>query len=132
MCLNPSHITKLLSCEPTRAAKKGDNIANQDGKGRISRTGLWHISYGDIDAVPLEKKIDGLLSKLADDLQTWREITNQYKADIFCGLFLDNLNEGFELSPALMKRISDRNLKIGFDIYASTDSWESKSDGNGP
>ncbi|MFZ6030496.1 MAG: DUF4279 domain-containing protein [Chloroflexota bacterium] len=50
--LNPSHITKLLSCEPTRAAKKGDNIANQDGKCRISRTGLWHISYGDIDAVP--------------------------------------------------------------------------------
>ncbi|MFZ6030495.1 MAG: hypothetical protein ACOYYS_22540 [Chloroflexota bacterium] len=59
-------------------------------------------------------------------------ILTLFHADIFCGPFLDNLNEGFELSPALMKRISDRNLKIGFDIHSPTDSWESKSDENSP
>jgi hypothetical protein len=42
-------------------------------------------------------------------------------ADVFCGLFLDNWSEGFALSPTTLRKISERNLEISFDVYSPTD-----------
>jgi hypothetical protein len=122
--LNPEYITQLLGCEPTEAERKGDTISQRGGKIHIARTGSWRLSYGNSDSVRLEIKIEGLLNKLTNDMQIWEQITRDYKVDIFCGLFLDGWNEGYEISPSLMKKMGDRNLKIGFDIYGPTDSWE--------
>jgi hypothetical protein len=52
------------------------------------------------------------------------QATVNINADIFCGLFLNEWNQGFELSSKLLKELSTRNLKIGFDLYSPTDSWD--------
>jgi hypothetical protein len=49
----------------------------------------------------------------------WRHLTMTYKVDPFCGLFMEAENRGFALSAATCKELADRNLEIGFDIYAS-------------
>jgi hypothetical protein len=35
-----------------------------------------------------------------------------------CTLFLDQYNEGFELSPRVAEALSERGLVIAFDIYS--------------
>jgi hypothetical protein len=122
--LDPEYLTQCLGCSPSRAAKSGDTFIKPDGTTRIVKKSFWLLSYGDSDAVDLEEKIELLFAKLTDNLDVWQEITKNAKvADLFCGLFIDRWNEGFELSPSIMKKISDRNLEIGFDIYTPTDSW---------
>jgi hypothetical protein len=41
-------------------------------------------------------------------------------------LFIDNWNEGFALSPTTLRKISERNLEIDFDIYSPTDTWSAE------
>ena len=47
-------------------------------------------------------------------------VTVQYRVDLFCGVFLNegSWNRGFSLSPKVLKELAERNLEIGFDIYA--------------
>jgi len=127
--LNPEKITQLLGCEPTSAAKTGEKIIKPNGKERIVKKGFWHLTYGESDEVILEEKFELLFARLTDNLESWREVTrNLDKAYIFCGLFIDNWNEGFSLSQSILKKISDRNLEVGFDIYSPTDTWHEKSE----
>jgi hypothetical protein len=85
---------------------------------------VWSIQLKNDDTLDLEKKIVTLLAKFTPEINKWKLETYNIKADIFCGLFLDGWNQGFSLSSILMKEISDRDLKIGFDIYSATDSWD--------
>ena len=127
--LNPERITQLLGCEPSSAAKTGEKIIERNGQERIVKKGFWHLTYGESDEVILEEKIELLFGKLTTNLDSWREVTrNLDTADIFCGLFIDNWSEGFTLSQSILKKISDRNLEIGFDIYSPTDTWDEKSE----
>lgn len=72
---------------------------------------------------PLEDKIETLLAQFTDDIRRWKTATEKVEVDIFCGLFLDRWNQGFNLTPNMLKKLSERNLIIGFDIYAPTESW---------
>jgi hypothetical protein len=85
---------------------------------------IWSIRLVNNETLPLEKKIEVLLAEFTKETYIWKHATENIKADIFCGLFLDGWNRGFNLSSNLMKEISDRNLEIGFDIYSPTDSWD--------
>lgn len=91
--------------------------------------GFWLLDYGDSDHVLIEKKIEILLGKLTDNLGSWQVVTKDLDlADVCCGLFIDNWNEGFMLSPITLRKISERNLEIGFDVYSPTDTWYAESE----
>ena len=98
--LDPNEVTKLLGCEPTKAK------------------GNWLLNGKLLPTDDLEVQIENLLASVTDDLSVWKELTTKYKVDIFCGLFLEDINRGFELSSKMMKALSERNISIGFDIYA--------------
>jgi hypothetical protein len=82
---------------------------------------VWRIRLAGKEKIPLETKVMMLLGEFSKDINAWKQITERIKADIFCGLFLEDWNQGFGLTPTLMKEISDRNLEIGFDIYSPPD-----------
>jgi hypothetical protein len=128
--LDPQNLTQLLNCIPTSAAKTGEKLKKPNGETRIVRKGFWHLAYGESDSLGVEDKIELLLGKLTNNLDVWQKITESFKADMFFGLFLDEINEGFELSPITMKKLSDRNLSIGFDIYSPTTSWYEEDEKN--
>lgn len=115
-------LSELLECEPTQVRSRARSVM-RDGKKVHREQKIWLLEYGETDGVELEEKIESLLRRLTQDLVKWHDATSTYQADMFCGLFLDDLNQGFELSPKLLKKLAGRNLKIGFDIYAPTDSW---------
>jgi len=129
--LDPEQITQLLSCEPSSAAKTDEKIITSKGKERIIKKGFWFLNYGESDELIIEEKIETLFGKMTDNLESWREVTrNLDTADIFCGLFIDNWNEGFLLSQSTLRKISERNLEISFDVYSPTDTWYGENEEN--
>jgi hypothetical protein len=57
---------------------------------------------------------------MSQDLTTWRTLTSRFSADVFCGLFMDQSNEGFSLGAETLRMLADRGLEIGFDVYDPT------------
>jgi hypothetical protein len=117
--LDPDEITRLLGIEPTGLARKGDIHRTASGREVVARSGSWRLHAG----VPgnLNTQIGALLTKLTSDLTIWRELTERYECDVFCGLFMRDGNEGTELSPQVMSMLSVRNLRLGLDIYSDAD-----------
>ena len=118
--LDPSELSKRLEFSPSEeAAKPIVKIKRENYT-------VWSVGYREIDSGDLGRKIGIMLNWFTNDITIWKEISGKYKGDILCGLFLDGWNRGFELSPELLKKVSDRNLFISFDLYSPTDSWDMK------
>ena len=117
--LDPSELTKLLNCTPTVQAKKGDLRPgeNLDGSKRIMPIGRWILDNELPDTTEIAIKIGHLLTKVTADISIWQMINQKFSSRIFCGIFMDSRNEGFGLSVALLKSLSERGLKIEFDLY---------------
>ncbi|MBL0159310.1 MAG: DUF4279 domain-containing protein [Bryobacterales bacterium] len=112
--LDPDHISTLLGCQPSSARKKGDPYP---------RTGRWLLSIDSKDCgenADVEDGIKMLLERLPPNGSTWSSLTSQYRVDVSCGLFLASSNRGFGLSSELSGLLSERNLDVGFDLYATS------------
>lgn len=97
--LDPNEVTKLLGCEPTKA--KGNWILD----GKLPPTDDFEV------------QIENLLASVTDDLSAWKALADKYRIDIYCGLFLKDINRGCDLSSKIIKALSERNISICFDIY---------------
>ncbi|HEV8429525.1 MAG TPA: DUF4279 domain-containing protein [Pyrinomonadaceae bacterium] len=118
--LDPDEISVLLNCEPTSKARKGDVVAAAEGRQRVSPFGSWLLKSVEPEDVDLEEQVLKLLARVSADRSVWQRLTQQYKVDLFCGLFMDmrSWNRGFLLTPKVLRELSERNLEIDFDIYA--------------
>lgn len=116
---DPDAITRLLGVEPTGYARKGDTHRTASGREVVARSGSWRL---DAD-VPgdLNMQIGALLAKLPEEPTIWRELTEHYDCDVFCGLFMQDGNEGTELSPQVMSMLGIRDLRLSLDVYGSSD-----------
>jgi hypothetical protein len=114
--LDPDEISKLLNCQPTNSYRKGDILPDKRYR-RVAQTGMWGLSGKKTGEVNLEKQIFQLFSRLTDDLEIWRKLTNRYHSDLFCGLYMESWNRGIDFSPELMAQISARGLTLSLDIY---------------
>lgn len=114
--LIPEEVTRLLGCSPTKVQRKGDVIPDARYH-RVARTGSWMLNGGLPKTTEIEQQIVALLESVTNDMEVWRQIVAKYDADIFCGVFLNDSNRGFSLSPTVTSMLADRGLEIGFDIY---------------
>ena len=116
--LVPTEITKILDCEPTKSHIKGENIAvNKTGKITIAKSGMWRLVASEQRPENLDAQIEELLGKLSNDLDIWQEIGSKFSVDLFVGLFMNVSNEGMELSSSSLKKLGDRGILLGMDIY---------------
>lgn len=114
--LEPAEVTSLLGSQPTEARKKGELIAHSRYHLQ-ARTGSWILKSRLDKSTDLAEQIEALLDLVTSDLDVWRKMTARYSADLFCGVFLDADNRGFDLPAQLVLRLAERGLSIGFDIY---------------
>ena len=116
--LNPDELTRLLGGPPTKAEHKGETVVNKKtGRTRIAPTGSWRRQAerrmpGDLDA-----QIAEILDDLTDDTEIWQALHARFHADLFCGLFMTEFNEGISLSNATVSKLAVRGLRLEFDIY---------------
>ncbi len=114
--LEPEEVSALLGREPTRFHRKGDK-SSADGSS-IEPTGAWILDSGLSEKSEIEEHVEALLSPVSNDSDEWASLTSRFSASILCSAFLDQYNEGFELSPRLAQSLADRGLVIAFDIYS--------------
>jgi hypothetical protein len=58
-----------------------------------------------------------LLARLPTEPDIWEQLAQRAKADVFCGLFLDQWSRGAELSHELLGDLARRRLALSLDIY---------------
>jgi hypothetical protein len=114
--LEPEEVSALLGREPTRFHRKGEKCS-ADGSS-IEPTGAWILDSGLSEKSEIEEHVEALLSLVSNDSDEWASLTSRFSASILCSAFLDQYNEGFELSPRLAQSLADRGLVIAFDIYS--------------
>ena len=118
--LLPENITEKLGCEPTKKQIKGQIfVGNKTGQEREAKTGMWNLHASDCKPENLDGQITEILNKLTSNLEVWSSISKQYKTDLFCGLFMDNTNEGLTISSDSLKLLGLRGIELGLDIYAN-------------
>jgi hypothetical protein len=90
------------------------------GKGgsAVEPTGTWILDSVLSEKAEIEEHVETLLSSVSNDSDEWDQLTSRVSASILCSAFLDQYNEGFEVSPRLARSLADRGLVIAFDIYS--------------
>ncbi len=120
--LNPVEITELLGCDASDKYSKGDvRTGKKTGKKYIYKFGMWSLKASEHKPENLDAQISEILNKLSSDLKIWVKITSQYKVDLFCGVFMEEGNEGMSISPASLKALGDRGILLDLDIYDGYD-----------
>jgi hypothetical protein len=112
--LNPDEVTQLLGKEPDKAERRGDVRS----RGYTVRRGMWSVRAGDCTPGDLDGQIAELLAGMTNDLAVWQRLASLYQADIFCGLFLEQKNQGISVSPQTLQLLGERGIEFGLDIYA--------------
>jgi len=112
--LDPDRLTALLGKQPSKSRRKGDLMPSK----RIrSRVGFWSVTAQDREPGDLDAQVKELLAGMTESPAVWAELA-KYRPDILVGLFMNESNEGIELSAKTMSLLASRGIKIGLDIYA--------------
>jgi hypothetical protein len=114
--LNPEEITRLLGCPPSTAFTKGQIRYRTT----LYKTGGWLLEAADREPADLDAQVVDLLTRVSQDLAVWSNLSKQYDVDLFCGFFMEETDEGLEISTHTMKMLSERGIKLAFCIYAPT------------
>ena len=51
------------------------------------------------------------------DLAVWAALGRRFKVDMFCGVWLDEGNQGLALLPATLQMLGERGVTVNLDIY---------------
>ena len=115
--LEPEEVSALIGHDPTRCHRSGDPVGGTGGNA-VEPTGAWILDSTLSEKTEIEEHVESLLSVVSNDSDEWEQLTSRFSASILCSAFLDQYNEGFELSPRLAQSLADRGLVIAFDIYS--------------
>ncbi|MEO3680122.1 DUF4279 domain-containing protein [Rheinheimera sp. FR7-31] len=120
--LVPDEVSLLLVCRPTREMIKGKPFSwKKDGNQRLAKSGMWRLEANDQIPGDLDAQVFELLDQLTDNLDTWAVLSEKYKLDMFCGLFMESGMEGISLSAKSLLALGQRGIEIGFDMYGPDD-----------
>ena len=117
--LDPEEITRRLGGTPTVGVRKGGIWLTSRGAEKTAQRGQWRVTVEQRSPGDLDAQVAELLTPLTADLAVWNDLTHRFKADVFCGLFLNEFNEGLCLSPETLKALGLRGLSLDLDIYGS-------------
>ena len=111
--LIPKDISELLGVSPSYSHAKGDEFSNPGSMDPKAPSGIWILSVPDDSLKNVSNQIDGLLSRLTDDLETWKQLNTRFSTSLSALLYIQN-DDRMNLSKDVVCKISDRGLGIGF------------------
>ena len=114
--LEPDEVSALLGRQPTRFHRKGDETSSTGSA--VEPTGAWILDSRLSETAEIEDHVEALLAPISNDSDEWANLTQRFSASIHCSIFMNQYNEGFDLSPRLAQSMVDRGLVIAFDIYS--------------
>ena len=125
--LDPDEISRLLGAAPSESYRKGDLRETPMGGKIIKKTGSWTLRAEERSPGDLSAQIVEVLCRLTPDLSVWEALGQRYRCDLFCGLFMEEGNEGEELTVEALTMLSERGLKLQIDIYTPPHDEKNRS-----
>jgi hypothetical protein len=84
---------------------------------------VWRGSEGTgVDS--LEAVISNLLASMPAEISVWDELQQYGTPEVFCGVFMKQMNRGVNLSSAIMEALAQRKLRLALDVYYSGEDWQ--------
>ncbi len=65
----------------------------------------------------MDRQIREVFGSLTSDLNVWRELSSKYTPDLFVGLFMEQTNEGIEVSVDCLAMLAERGVTLSLDVY---------------
>jgi len=115
--LDPDEVSRLLGGVPSLTYRKGD-IKQSKIRDVAGKSGAWMLNATEREPEDLDAQVDEILGQLTQDLTVWASLAEDYSMDLFCGFFMDQTDEGLEVSVKTLGALSDRGSKLGFCVYA--------------
>lgn len=115
--LNPDDVTRMLGASPTASTRKGDARTRPSGEPWLERTGSWRLKASELEPGNLDAQIQQIFAALTPDMAVWADLSDRFRLDMFCGLFMRKGNEGLEISPESLAALGARGVTLGLDIY---------------
>ena len=123
--LLPHEITRVLGASPTHSLAKGEEIVGKkSGQVRFAKSGSWRLEAEDCFPENIDAQIQSIFGQLTNDLSVWKTLSERYKLDLFCGVFMRYSNEGMEISSESLSILGARGIKIDLDIYGPIEGGE--------
>ena len=119
--LDPDEITLRLGAKPTVGVRKGGTWRTSVGVEKTASKGQWRMTVERRSPGDLDGQLEELFAPLTTDLAVWRDLSGRFQADVFCGLFLNEFNEGISLSPRTLEALGLRGLSLDMDVYGPGD-----------
>jgi Domain of unknown function (DUF4279) len=113
----PEEMSALLGAEPTLARVKGQTIEFSPGRTRTAKTGQWHLEATSMAPENFDAQVFEILGQLTSNLSVWSELAQRFELDLYCGWFMEEGNEGLEISPATLLSLGERGIKVAVEIY---------------
>jgi hypothetical protein len=66
---------------------------------------------------------------LPADLAVWQSLSSRFKLDLFCGFFMQETDEGLEVSADTLRRLGERSISLGVCIYAPLSDENDEKEG---
>lgn len=70
------------------------------------------------------------MKTLTSDLAVWVDLVRRFKVDMFCGVWLDEGNQGLALMPQTLHLLGERGVKLELDIYYEPPTADADDDGS--
>jgi hypothetical protein len=121
--LDPDDLTARLGAPPELWARKGEVIQSTRSWPRriVAKTGRWGIGVAPRKEGDLDGQIREQFGLLTSDLKVWRALAAEYEPHLFVSVFTEKYNEGLEVSADCLSILGERGVKLGLDIYGSSD-----------
>jgi hypothetical protein len=116
--LDPDELTHLLGGTPTLRRRTSDTINVRGRADRFAKTGTWQLEAEPARPGDLDRQTKAIFGRLTDDLAVWKDLTMRFQADVYCGLFMRESNEGLRLAPDTLLALASRGLVLEWDIFA--------------
>jgi Domain of unknown function (DUF4279) len=117
--LDPQVVSERLGLAPSTAGAKGEPRPTRRKSPPLQwRTGTWILESPLPRSAKLEAHVRDVLDRLEDRTGEIRAfMAQEYRADVFCGCFLDASNEGTTLEPETLRLLALIGVPLGLDIY---------------
>jgi hypothetical protein len=126
--LDPEEVTRLLGRPPTRSQRKGQPVLSDSGEPkRIARTGSWLLDQPVDGDASIDEAIESFLGGLPAEQQAWAALRGLYRVDLLCHVFVKGVNQGFELSPAVLELLGRRGITLGVDLFCEPDERQQEA-----
>ncbi|MCC2972577.1 DUF4279 domain-containing protein [Massilia sp. IC2-476] len=123
--LVPDELSGVFGHRPTKGWVKGDEHLSSSGALIVKKTGAWILEAEATESADFNRQVSRVLACVDVGLVVWAALATRFEIDLFCGWFMQESNEGVDISPKTMRMLGERHIGLTVDIYAAPEDGAS-------